>query len=543
MSFTSLTHAISINDLNRVKSILDTGYDPKRIDSQDALRVAVNCGYTEIAEYLLKAGANPNIVDERSGWTPLFTARREAGIEITRLLLSHGADVNHEDQNGRHVLYFTVCDKNLALTKFLLESGAKPECHGMETPLFVAAQKNYEVAKLLIDHGADVNGRGEYGMTVLMNAAKEGNLDIVKALVENGADINARDESGNTAFMVAASNNRLDIINYLHDQGADIQAADNEGNNALKSAIQSYRTGGAVKLLIELGVDINKINEKGNTPLMISAMCKEPGAIKLLLDQHAKVDIQNHEGETALMKSCDKGSIEGVYLLLNAGANMALKNRDQECALQIAMQKYYKIEGKQDKIIKMLIKQGADINVLNQQGNTCLMSALMSRAYNLTIANAFITAKTNYNHQNHKGETALLWAAHRGYITQIKKMLKYPHNVDIQDEEGNTALMYAIKKKHEDVAELLLESKHDLNVVNKNGNTPLIMAISNKMDKELIIRIAEETSNLNAVNSNNKSALDLAIEQDRNDLVAFIEFKLLQLTIQQGPDAINGLGF
>jgi len=78
-----------------------------------------------------------------------------------------------------------------------------------------------EIVRLLIKAGADVNAKNFYGSTPLIYASMNGNIDIVKMLIEVGADVNAKNKFGNTALMCAIRRNKnKEIINLLKRNGA-----------------------------------------------------------------------------------------------------------------------------------------------------------------------------------------------------------------------------------------------------------------------------------------------------------------------------------
>ena len=90
-----------------------------------------------------------------------------------------------------------------------------------QTPLHLAATGGHiEIVRLLLEKGADINARDIKG-TPLHWAASRGHLEVVRWLVENGADINARDEDGRTALHWATGNDRsIDVVGFLVEQGA-----------------------------------------------------------------------------------------------------------------------------------------------------------------------------------------------------------------------------------------------------------------------------------------------------------------------------------
>ena len=106
----------------------------------------------------------------------------------------------------------------------------------------------------LIQAGADVNAKNEYGWTPLMIAAIENTPEVLKVLIEAGADVNAKNKDGVTALMPAARNNsNPEVLKVLLEAGADAKAKNNEGQTALDYARKNekLKDTGALKLLEE----------------------------------------------------------------------------------------------------------------------------------------------------------------------------------------------------------------------------------------------------------------------------------------------------
>jgi uncharacterized protein len=238
---TPLVFAARQGDLESVKLILEHGAD---INQQTeggwtALLAAVQNRYYGLASFLLEHGADPKI-QNKGGWSPLYIATDNRNIEggdyptrkpdfdhleIIKLLLDHGADVNarmHSSTETRTIfthqwLYEegatpflrAAQSSDLALMKLLLERGADPKLNTDDgtTPLMVASgigwvegvtyewspAANVEAVNMLLDLGVDANARNAEGRTALMGAAHKGRNDIVQLLVDRGADLAVRD--------------------------------------------------------------------------------------------------------------------------------------------------------------------------------------------------------------------------------------------------------------------------------------------------------------------------------------------------------------
>lgn len=94
------------------------------------------------------------------------------------------------------------------------------------TPLMFASKKGrIEVMRYLVQHGANVNERGgQRKYPVLIYAVLSRKLDAVKLLVENGAEVEGKSEFHETPLMIAVVNNNLEIVKYLVEKGADVNA-------------------------------------------------------------------------------------------------------------------------------------------------------------------------------------------------------------------------------------------------------------------------------------------------------------------------------
>lgn len=121
------------------------------------------------------------------GFTPLGLACYFGQHEIARYLVLKGADVNLPSNNGFNVF-----------------------------PIHSAAAGNYtDIAKLLIENGANVNVRQQAGSTPLHSAAQNGNLDLLILLLENGADVNVRMEGGKLPADLAREKGFKEIAEIL----------------------------------------------------------------------------------------------------------------------------------------------------------------------------------------------------------------------------------------------------------------------------------------------------------------------------------------
>jgi ankyrin repeat protein len=219
-------------------------------DPNVELSEAVIAGDVDRVKLLANHGADLNKRNSQ-GYTPLTSAARQRNSTLVKLLLDLKADPNARDGNGMTPLLEAIMRNDVSSMKLLLAHGADMELLGPEgiNALGLAIEeRQYEAAKALIDAGAKVNvSVGNQHLTPLMITAAEmappegaiflpsstRPIDIAKILIQRGADVNAKDRTGITALMVAASHNNAPMIGLLLQSGADASATNDQGQTAI----------------------------------------------------------------------------------------------------------------------------------------------------------------------------------------------------------------------------------------------------------------------------------------------------------------------
>lgn len=189
--------------------------------------------------------------------------------DLLKLLVSAGANVNAKHWYGVPVLTQAIIEGGYKdIVELLINFGADVNIgddNNGTTALMAASSGGYkDIAELLVKSGADVNTNNSYGGTALMYAAKWGHTDVAEFLIRSGADVNAKGKDGSTALMSAASGGHTDMARLLVNAGAD-------SRTAVVWAVKEHNFN-AVKLLIELGADVNATDNDGLTLLTHSIL-------------------------------------------------------------------------------------------------------------------------------------------------------------------------------------------------------------------------------------------------------------------------------
>ncbi len=232
----------------------------------------------KIAEEESKAAADLN--------RELDRAARKGDVEKVKALIVSGADVN--SRKGEHTpLMLAVYGGDYEVAKILIEAGADVNAthsidhtvlyHALESPRLRA-----EVIQLLLDAGVNMNH------TPLTWAIRYRVVpEIMAMLIEAGADMNERNEFGATALIIAACRGRNQLVDILLRSGAEINATvEGSGRTALACAVEGEHTE-TVRLLIDAGADLETIDKWGNTPLMTAKSKRSEEIVKLLTDAGA----------------------------------------------------------------------------------------------------------------------------------------------------------------------------------------------------------------------------------------------------------------
>lgn len=153
----------------------------------------------------------------------------------------------------------------------------------------------------------------------LINAAKAGRIDRVTRLLQQGADVNSRGQWGMTPLIWAASKGHTKVVSLLLDRGADINA---EANNRSTALMWTSFTGyvEVVKLLLERGAAVNKVSSCGRTAMASACFSGHIEVVKLLLAHGADINVRDREGKTALSLALEKRHYDIAELLVKHGA-------------------------------------------------------------------------------------------------------------------------------------------------------------------------------------------------------------------------------
>ena len=176
--------------------------------------------YLLLAAYYRNEAA-VNLIKEYKTPLDIFEASATGDLERVKELVSQDKELlNTFSHDGFTPLGLSTYFGQLPTARFLIEAGADVNMSSANSfkvaPLHSAtAISHYELTKLLLDHGAQVNARQSSGVTPLHSAAHNGQLAIAQLLVASGADVNAKSDNGQTPSMMAEEKGFKEVASFI----------------------------------------------------------------------------------------------------------------------------------------------------------------------------------------------------------------------------------------------------------------------------------------------------------------------------------------
>ncbi len=423
-----------------VRTLLEAGADVNipQVDGMTALHWAVYHDDAETAGLLVRSGADVN-AENRYGVPPLSVAARNGSTDIVTLLLDAGGNANASLRGGETVLMTAARTGSLGAVRALLAHGADPnavEQREQTALMWAAAEGHARVAHVLVEVGADLHAKLRSGFTPMFFAVREGHIDVVHTLLEAGADVNellqrVKDgpdravnnasyrpvDDGISPLLLAVRNGHLELAVALVNAGADpndqwsgftplhtmswVRKPD-ESDRGDPAPIGSGNLTSLefVRALVALGADVNlrleegaprqpnsasRLKSGGATPFLLATDRADAALMRLLLELGADPFIPNLVNTTPLMAAAGLGTaapeeeagtepeaLIATQLLLELGADVNAVNDEGDTAMHGAAY------GSFPTVVQLLADHGADIHIWkqkNEQGRTPLFIA------------------------------------------------------------------------------------------------------------------------------------------------------------------------
>ncbi|XP_066142061.1 serine/threonine-protein phosphatase 6 regulatory ankyrin repeat subunit B isoform X9 [Euwallacea fornicatus] len=499
------------------------------------LLLAVEAGNQSMCRELLNTLTSEQLkAAAANGDTALHLAVRRKDIDMVRILVDYGTNVDIRNGDGQTPLHIAAAEGDEVLVKYFygVRASASVTDNQDRTPMHLAAENGHaNIIELLADKfKASIFERTKDGSTLMHIASLNGHADCAMMLFKKGVYLHMPNKDGARSIHTAARYGHVGIINTLLQKGEKVDVTTNDNYTALHIAVESCKPL-VVETLLGYGADVHVRGGKmKETALHIAARVKDGEKCALmLLKSGAGPNIATHDGNTPVHVAAKYGNLQTMLLLLEDGGDPQYKNKKGETPLHLASRNcrpdvvthlinYVKEKRGESaasqyvneltendesalhyvctviknevetpnsdrEVVKLLLENGADVKLQTKQHETAFH--LVASAGNNDVLLEMIAhmsptdSQKALNRQNANGWTPLLIASHKGHIDLVNNLLANHARVDVFDSDGRSALHLAAEHGYLHVCDSLLTNKAFINSKSRNGRTALHLAALN----------------------------------------------------------------
>lgn len=275
--------------------------------------------------------------------------------------------------------------------------------------------------------------------------------------------------------------------------------------NNKKSVVQTFLKRG--------GIDVNKRDESGNTPLIYVCMKNARDLVKLLLENGADVSLGNNRDRMPLHYAAETGNSEIIAMLTDAGADVNCTDSNGVTPLMVMAQ-----NGRTDAALKLIRNSDIDITIRDNDNHMAIDYATAGGLRELVSA----LSRTEETHTDVRGNTPLHHACGNGQGEVVRVLLeKDKDSVNSMNDDGETPLLLAVKRSNLVIVQLLLAAGAKPEQADLNGVLPLHIAAAGG---ELFVAKAliGAGAQIDAKTTEGQTPLILAARYGRNDVTAML---------------------
>ena len=290
-----------------------------------AIHEAAQAGWDDIVDILIKAGADPISMDQ-NGKTPLYYAARNGCDKVLSVL--QGSDQMRDNYYELELAFFEAIEAGEAhVVTCLLERLSRNTPREKRSPVLISIRAGHlDILEILLVQGWDSSCPGllPSDRIPLHQAIKHGRADMAKLLLDRGADIQKRDDKKRNAIFETLKAPNMDGLPLLLDRGIHIHCSDSEGNTVLHQAAVDGPVEHARLLIYQGMISKTAFNNEGLTPLHLAIRAQQFEIADMLLEcEEVDVNIKatgRVAGWTPLMYAVVAGSLKLCDRLIQKGA-------------------------------------------------------------------------------------------------------------------------------------------------------------------------------------------------------------------------------
>lgn len=436
-------------------------FNPTKMDP--AVLAIINDAPFETIKFLVEQPGNGVNKVTHEGRTYLHWAGIRGNYEAIKYLIEKGSDVNLKEEHGFDMLNiistngvskketFELLEKNGVKINKKYDDGSTALLLGM------SGDKDFSLTDYLQTKGLSIKDTDKAGNTAIDYAARGGNVFAMKKLFSSGI------KPTNNALIFAAEGTRrtantLDTYKYIvEDLKIKPTVVNKNGESILHLITKKQNQADNVKYFLEKGLDVNKVDNEGNTPFMNASGGRDIATLQLMLPKVSNINAINAKGESALSQAVKNGSSEVVNFLIEKGADTQIIDKAGNTLAYYWVQSYKAPRGggapsgeqKDDMAekLKTLQSKGVDFSKAQSEGNTLYHTAIVKT--DLNLLKKLESLNINIDALNEEGMTVLHKAA---LISKNDEILKYLLSLgakkDIKTEFGETAYDLASENEY-----------------------------------------------------------------------------------------------
>ncbi|PVD29254.1 hypothetical protein C0Q70_11851 [Pomacea canaliculata] len=484
-------------------------------------------GNSSVICYLISKGANINCRDTY-GQTPLHFAAMRGNVCACKDLLRFGdVDIEAKDKQGICPLHMAAIHNQVEVARLLIEAGAdlRSTDNEQSRPLHHACGSgSTEIVQLLFGAASRfpemisnmVTDTDIKHSTCLHVAIDNGHYEVAQLCIEKEAEVNRPRKQNMYPLHLAAMSGDMRIVRLLVDHSARIDAVNDDRATALHNAAAFNHTE-VINFLLEKGADINRRDKDNYTPLLLAATYGHADTVELLLTKGADYSAVDKHEKTAIFLAAEENKLQALRKLLEHPQTRQIVNfSDQHgnSPLHIASQ-----QGHLD-VVKYLLANNADIDAKNEEEQTPLHLAAKFGRTNI-VREIIRRDKSVINNEDEKSNTALHLAAQYGHNKMAALLIELGAHVSARNYNQWTPLDLAAAKGWTKTCHVLLSNDAPIDPVDKNKTTPLHLAARHGHPR-VVQLLLDRNANVTLEDSRGCNCLDLAIENMHVDVAMTI---------------------